>query len=54
MRDYPQFDSLNSQMVEQGNASLKRTKSSLSYMNQVNFFNHCTLFLWYHNKHTNN
>ena len=49
MKYYPQFDSINSQVVEQSNAALKRTKSSLSYMNKDNFFLHCTLFLWYHN-----
>ena len=50
MNDYPQFIDINSQVVEQSNAALKRIKSSISYMNRNNFFIHCTLFLWYHNK----
>lgn len=50
---YPQFVELNTQLVEQSNASLKRIKSSLSYMNSTNFLNHCKFFLWYHNREKN-
>lgn len=50
MSDYNQYSSLNSQTVEQGNSSLKRIKSSVSYMNKTNFMKHCTFYLWYHNQ----
>ena len=36
MSTYVQFDAINSQVVEQSNAVLKRCKSSLSYMNKDN------------------
>ena len=44
-----QFDSINSEIVEQANSLLKHIKSSVSYMNKQNFINHCTFFLWYQN-----
>ena len=47
---YPQFGAINSQVVEQSNALLKRIKSTVSYMSATNFVNHCALFFWYHNK----
>ena len=50
MSDYPQYNHLNSQTVEQSNSCLKRIKSSLSYMNKKNFLDHCALYLWYHNQ----
>lgn len=49
MSDYPQFNAINSQMVEQNNAVLKRAKSSLSYMNKEHFIAHIKFLLWYHN-----
>jgi len=50
MSSYPQFANFNSQVVEQANSILKRTKSSLSYMNKENFMAHCKLLLWYWNQ----
>lgn len=47
---YPQFNSINSQMVEQANSALSRIKSSLSYMKKENFMAHCKLYLWYRNR----
>ena len=44
---HPQFHHINTQVVEQTNADMKRTKSSLSYMNAKNFIAHMKLFLWY-------
>lgn len=46
---YPQFRHINTQLVEQANADMKRTKSSLSYMNAKNFVDHMKFFLWYRN-----
>ena len=46
---YPQFQDVNTQIVEQSNSFLKRAKSSLSYMNKEHFFSHVKLILWYHN-----
>lgn len=46
---YPQFCHLNTQLVEQANADMKRTKSSLAYMNAKNFIAHMKFFLWYRN-----
>ena len=46
---YPQFTEINSQIVEQCNSVLKRTKSSLSYMTKNNFLDHCKFMLWYRN-----
>ena len=37
------------QIVEQRNSSLKRIKSSLSYMNKENFMSHCSFYLLYRN-----
>ena len=50
MSSYPQFADFNSQVVEQANSILKRTKASLSYMNKDNFMAHCKLLLWYWNQ----
>ena len=47
---YPQFETVNSQVVEQSNSMANRIKSSVSYMNSSNFMMHCKLFYWYHNK----
>ena len=46
---YPQFASLNSEVVEQSNSWIKNIKGSVSYMNSSNFLNHCKIFYWYHN-----
>ena len=46
----PQFANFNSQVVEQANSILKRTKSSISYMNKENLMAHCKLLLWYWNQ----
>ena len=46
---YPQAATINSQVVEQANSSLKKIKSSLSYMNSHNFMAHCKFYLWYMN-----
>ena len=45
----PQWDTLNSQAVEQTNSCLKSLKGSLSYMNEKNFMTHCKIFIWYRN-----
>ena len=50
---YPELNLTNTQVVEQANSTLKRIKSSLSYMNPDNFMSHCKLFLWYNNKEKN-
>lgn len=49
MSDYPQYQGLNSQLVEQRNSTLHKIKSSLSYMNKENFLLHCSFYLWYWN-----
>ena len=36
--------------VEQSNSSIKRIKSSLSYMNPKHFISHCKLYVWYMNR----
>ena len=43
---YPNFKTLNSQVVEQSNAGLKRIQAQLSYMTEGNFLKHCQLFLF--------
>ena len=53
MDSYPQFSTLNSQVVEQANAALKRIKPSLSYMTSQNFLKHLKLFLWNRNREKN-
>ena len=50
MNRYPQFQSVNSQVVEQANSIIKRIKGPLAYMTAENFMNHLKLFLWYRNK----
>ena len=47
---YPQYQNLNTQVVEQANSELGRIKSSLSYMNQRNFMKHLSLFLYFLNQ----
>ena len=47
MESYPQFCDINSQIVEQSNALLKRIKGPLSYMTSANFMNHCRFYLWF-------
>ena len=54
MDSYPQFSSINSEVVEQANAMVKRIKGSVSYMTAENFMKHLKLFYWYHNKQRNN
>jgi small-conductance mechanosensitive channel len=46
LKSYPQFTTLNSQVVEQSNSRLQRIKGSLSYMTQANFIKHCKFYLW--------
>ena len=50
MSSYPQFADFNSQVVEQANSILQRTKSSFSYMNKENFMDHYKLLQWYWNR----
>ncbi|XP_078614406.1 uncharacterized protein LOC144883690 [Branchiostoma floridae x Branchiostoma japonicum] len=47
---YPQYDNVNSQVVEQCNSALKKLKGQLSYMNPANFMRQAKLFLWYKNQ----
>lgn len=47
--NYPTLSDLNSEINEQANSGLKNLKSQLSYMKQINFFNHLKLYLWYKN-----
>jgi hypothetical protein len=44
---YSQFNDVNTQVAEQRNATLKKLKSMLSYMNKENFVNHLKIFLWF-------
>ena len=53
MEKYPQYSCVNSEVVEQANAMVKRIKGSVSYMTAENFLNHLKLFYWYHNKEKN-
>ena len=48
---YPQFDAINSQVVEQSNSLLKIIKGSLSYMNAQHFIHHLKFFMWQKNMH---
>ena len=50
MAKYPQFATINSEVVEQANSMIKRIKGSVSYMTAQNFMNHLKFFFWYHNK----
>lgn len=50
LKSYPQYSTLNSQVVEQSNARLQRIKGSLSYMTQANFMKHCRFYLWGQNR----
>ncbi|XP_066282552.1 uncharacterized protein [Branchiostoma lanceolatum] len=47
---YPQYDHINSQVVEQCNASLKKLKGQLSYMAPSNFMRQAKLFIWNRNR----
>ena len=42
---YSQFKTLNTQAAEQRNSSIKKLKSSLSYMHEHNFFAHLKCFI---------
>lgn len=53
MDRYPQYSGINSEVVEQANAMVKRITGSVSYMTAENFTNHLKLFYWYHNKQKN-
>lgn len=44
---YLQHREVNTQVAEQRNATLKKLKSMLSYMNIENFTNHLKLFMWF-------
>ncbi|CAG2234981.1 unnamed protein product [Mytilus edulis] len=46
---HPELSKVNTQMVEQNNAKLRKLKSNLSYMNYDNFMSHLKFFLWYCN-----
>ena len=50
MSSYSQFADFNTQVVEQANSILKRTKAFLSYIKKDNFMAHCKLLLWYWNE----
>ena len=50
MDKYPQFVSINSEVVEQANSMVQRIKGSVSYMTAPNFISHLKFFFWYHNK----
>ena len=43
----PQYSWVKSEVVEQANSELSKLKSSLSYMNKVNFMAHLKLFLYF-------
>ncbi|KAH3830788.1 hypothetical protein DPMN_104041 [Dreissena polymorpha] len=47
--DYPFIRQINTQIVEQNNAKLKKLKSSLSYMTPVHFLMSLKFFLWHCN-----
>lgn len=47
---YPEYETLNSQVNEQQNSTLKKLRSQLSYMGQDSFMAHCKLFFWYRNR----
>ncbi|XP_033731140.1 uncharacterized protein LOC117320740 [Pecten maximus] len=49
-KNLPALLGINTQMVEQSNAKLRKLKSQLSYMNHANFMNHLIFFLWHCNK----
>lgn len=46
---YPKFQSVNSQVNEQQNSTIKRLRLQLSYMGPENFMRHCKFFLWFRN-----
>ena len=50
MNRYPQFQSINSQVVEKANSIIQKIKGPLAYMNAENFMIHLKLFLWYRNR----
>ena len=52
-RSYPRLRGINTQIVEQNNAKIKKLKSSLSYMKSENFMDTLKLFLWYNNDQIN-
>eukprot|EP00112_Aurelia_sp_Birch-Aquarium-sp1_P011847 Seg249.10 transcript_id=Seg249.10/GoldUCD/mRNA.D3Y31 product="hypothetical protein" protein_id=Seg249.10/GoldUCD/D3Y31 len=47
---YPEYETLNSQVNEQQNSTLKNLRSQLSYMGQDSFMAHCKIFFWYRNR----
>lgn len=52
-RSYPKLRGINTQIVEQSNAKIRKLKSSLSYMKPENFIDTLKLFLWYSNEQMN-
>ena len=50
IRRHPLLYRVNSQIIEQHNAAMKKLKSHLSYMKPENFKLHCTLYLWHRNQ----
>lgn len=50
---YPFLSHINTQLVEQNNAKLKKLKSSLSYMTEENFMNSVKFFLHFCNENVN-
>jgi hypothetical protein len=47
---YPQFSSVNTEVVEQANSDFNHIKASLSYMTKSNFLNHLRLFVYFRNR----
>ncbi|CAG2216031.1 unnamed protein product [Mytilus edulis] len=47
---YPEIQNINTQLVEQNNAKLKKLKPSLSYMKAENFMKSVTFFEWHCNQ----
>lgn len=50
MRNYDFLTDLNSEINEQQNATTKKLKTQVSYMNENNFIMHCKLYIWYRNQ----
>ena len=47
---YPEIQKINTQVVEQNNAKLKKLKPSLSYMRADNFMKSVIFFEWHCNQ----
>ena len=44
-----ELSTINTQIAEQRNSTLRRLKAMLSYMSQKNFIDHLSLFIWFRN-----